>query len=94
MQLRRRTKKRRLVDAVGTYLKFKAISKSAKAARKGLKGLAAYKVTKSAAKRAPTPVKALPVVAGVGAAGAVVARKRRQAGDAPAETAPKTPVPA
>ena len=45
MRLRRQTKKRnRALDAVGTYLKFKA----------------------------------LPVVAGVGAAGAVAVRKRRQ----------------
>ena len=83
MQLRRRSKKRRLVDAVGAYLKLKAISKAAKGARKGVKGLAAYKATKSVAKRAPTPVKALPVVAGVGAAGAVVAAKRRHHDDAP-----------
>ncbi len=89
MQLRRRTtKKRRLVDAVGTYLKVKAVRKAARAAGKGVKGLAAYKTTKSVAKRTPTPVKALPVVAGVGAAGAVVARKRRHAGDdAPTGTA-------
>ena len=57
MRLRRQTKKRRVVDAVGTYLKFKTIAKLVK--------------------RAPTPVKALPVVAGVGAAGALAARKRR-----------------
>ena len=90
MQLRRRTtKKRRLVDAVGTYLKVKAVRKGARAAGKGVKGLAAYKATKSVAKRAPAPVKALPVVAGVGAAGAVVARKRRHAGDgAPNGTSP------
>ena len=62
MQLRRRSKKRRALDAVGTYLKFKAISKAAKGARKSLKGYAAYKTTKSVAKRAPKPVKALPVV--------------------------------
>ena len=79
MELRRtHSKKRRLTGAIGTYLKFKAISKFAKGARKGVKGLAAYKTTKSVAKRAPTPVKALPVVATVGVAGAVAARKRRQ----------------
>jgi hypothetical protein len=61
MRVRRKSKKRRALDAVGTYLKFKAISKLVK--------------------RAPTPVKALPLVAGVGAAGAVAARKRR--GSAP-----------
>jgi hypothetical protein len=58
MRLRRKSKKRRALDAVGTYLKFKAIAK--------------------VAKRAPTAAKALPLVAGVGAAGAVAARKRRQ----------------
>jgi hypothetical protein len=64
MRLRRQTKKRRAVDAIGTYLKFKAISK--------LVG------------RAPTAVKALPVVAGVGAAGALAARKRRSSQPTPA----------
>ena len=54
MELRRtHSKKRRLTGAIGTYLKFKAISKFAKGARKGVKGLAAYKTTKSVAKRAP-----------------------------------------
>jgi hypothetical protein len=57
MRLRRKSKKRRLADAIGTYLKFKAISKLVR--------------------RAPKVAKALPVVAGVGAAGAVAARKRR-----------------
>ena len=98
MQLRRRTtKKRRLVDAVGTYLKFKAVKKAVKTAGKGVKGLTAYKATKSVAKRAPAPVKALPVVAGVGAAGAaaVVVRKRRRADEAPADVTPvnNEPVP-
>ena len=64
MRLRRKSKKRRAVEAIGTYLKFKAISKLVK--------------------RAPTPVKALPVVAGVGAAGAVAARKRRSSTPTPA----------
>ena len=78
MRIRHRSKKRRALDAVGTYLKFKAISKAMKGARKSVKGFAAYKATKGVAKKAPAPVKALPVVAGVGAAGAVAARKRRQ----------------
>jgi hypothetical protein len=78
MRIRHRSKKRRALDAVGTYLKFKAISKAMKGAGKTVKGLAAYKATKGVAKKAPTPVKALPVVAGVGAAGAVAAHKRRQ----------------
>jgi hypothetical protein len=81
MRIRTRSKKRRAMDAVGTYLKFKAISKAAKGATKAIKGMAAYKATKGAAKKAPKPVKALPVVAGVGVAGAVAARKRRQQDD-------------
>ena len=64
MNLRRKSKRRRALEAVGTYLKFKAISKLVK--------------------RAPTPVKALPVVATVGAAGAVAARKRRSSEPSPA----------
>ena len=74
MRIRHKSKKSRAAEALGTYLKFKAISQGVKVARKGIAGFAAYK----AAKKAPTAVKALPVVAGVGAAGAVVARKRRQ----------------
>jgi len=65
MRLRRQSKKNRALDAIGTYLKFKAMAKAAKGVRKGVAG-------------APTAVKALPVVAGVGAAGAAAARKRRQ----------------
>jgi hypothetical protein len=84
MRIRHRSKKRRAVDAVGTYLKFKAISKLAKGAGKTVKGMAAYKATKGAAKKAPAPVKALPVVAGVGVAGAVAARKRRHHEPTPA----------
>lgn len=80
MQLRRRSKKRRLADAAGAYLQVKAIRKGAGAARKGVTGLAAYQ----AVRRAPKAVMALPVVAGVGAAGAVVARKRRHGDPAPA----------
>ncbi len=77
MRLRRKGKKQRLAEAVGTYLKFKAIAKFAKGARKTITGLAAYKTAKGAVSQAPAPVKALPVVAGVGVAGAVAARKRR-----------------
>jgi hypothetical protein len=90
MRIRNRSKKRRALDAVGTYLKFKAISRAMKGARKTMKGLAAYKATKGVAKRAPKPVKALPVVAGVGVAGAVAARKRRQQEETPADAG--TPV--
>jgi hypothetical protein len=65
MRLRRRSKKSRALGAIGDYLKFKAIAKAVKGVRKGVAD-------------APKPVKALPVVAGVGAASAVAARKRRQ----------------
>jgi hypothetical protein len=80
MRIRNRSKKRRAIDAIGAYLKFKTISKAAKGAGKTIKGFAAYK----AAKKAPKPVKALPVVAGVGVAGAVAAKKRRQQEETPA----------
>jgi hypothetical protein len=65
MRLRRKSRKRRLADTAAKFVKN---------ARKTITGLAAYKVVR----KAPAPVKALPVVAGVGAAGAVAARKRRQ----------------
>jgi hypothetical protein len=84
MRIRHRSKQRRALDAVASYLKFKAISKAAKGAGKSIKGLAAYKATKGVAKNAPAPVKALPVVASVGAAGAVAARKRRRREATPA----------
>jgi len=88
MRLRRnRSRTSRLTSALATYLKFKAMAKAFKAVRKSAKGLAAYKATKTVAKKAPTPVKALPVVAGVGAAGAagaVAARRKRQQQKEPA----------
>jgi hypothetical protein len=78
MRLRRRSsRKSQVVSAVATYLKIKAMTKAFKTARKGVKGLAAYKATKAVAGKAPAPVKALPVVAGVGAAGAMAARRKR-----------------
>jgi hypothetical protein len=75
MNFQRKSKKRRVTDLVATYLKFKAIAKTGKAAHKTLKATGAYK----AVKNAPKGVKALPVVAGVGAAGAAgaVALRRR-----------------
>jgi hypothetical protein len=84
MRLRRRSKKSRIAGAVVSYLKLKAMAKAMKAARKSVKGLAAYKATKTVAKKAPAPVKALPVVAGVGAAGAVAARRKRASAKEPA----------
>jgi hypothetical protein len=87
MRMRHRSKKRRAVDAVGTYLKFKAIRKATKGAAKALQGTALYRATRGATKKAPKPVKALPVVASVGVAGAVGARKRRQHDETPAGAA-------
>ena len=88
--MRRRSKKRRALGAVGTYLKFKAIRKAAKGVTKAVKGMAAYKATRGAARKAPKPVKALPVVAGVGVAGAVAARKRRHHDGEPESAAATT----
>jgi hypothetical protein len=56
--------------------------RAADAARSYLKFDAIRRTAKRATK-APTPVKALPVVAGVGVAGAVAARKRRQQDETP-----------
>jgi hypothetical protein len=64
MRLRRQSKKRRAVHALGEYLKVKTIAK--------------------AVRKAPPAVKALPVVATVGAAGAVAASKRRHSEATPA----------
>jgi hypothetical protein len=91
MRIRTRSKKRRAIDAIGAYLKFKAIAKATKGARKTIKGLAAYKATKSAAERAPKPVKALPVVAGVGVAGAVAVGKRPRHEETPEPAATAAP---
>jgi hypothetical protein len=60
-----------------------AIRKTADDAAKKVKSSDAYKATSNAAKKAPAPVKALPVVAGVGVAGAVAARKRRHHEETP-----------
>ena len=62
---------------LGTYVKFKAASKAAKAARKAAKGTAAYQV----AKRTPI-VKRLPIVAGAGVA-AFIATRAVRGGDGP-----------
>jgi hypothetical protein len=73
---RRKSRKARAADVLGTYLKFKAASKAAKGARKAAKGTAAYQV----AKRTPL-VKRVPLIlAGTGAA-VFVALKARGGGD-------------
>jgi hypothetical protein len=79
---RRKSRTARAVDLLGTYLKFKAASKAAKAARKAAKGTAAYQV----AKRTPI-VKRLPIVAGAGVAAFVAARVLRGGDDHRSATA-------
>jgi hypothetical protein len=73
---RRKSPTARAVDLLGTYVKFKAASKAAKAARKAAKGTAAYQM----AKRTPI-VKRLPIVAGAGVAAFVAARARARGHD-------------
>ena len=68
MRFRQKSKKRKIADS---------ITKFAKGARKTITGWAAFKTAKGAVSDAPAPVKALPVVAGVGVAGAIAAKKRR-----------------
>ena len=76
---RRKSRKSRAAELLGTYLKLKAASKAAKGARKAAKGIAAYQV----AKRTPL-IRRLPLVlAGAGAA-VFVAIKARGGGDQPA----------
>jgi hypothetical protein len=77
MTLRRRKSRRsRIADVLGTYLKFKAAKKVAKGAGKAAKGTAAYKV----AKKTPV-VRRIPIVAGAGVAAIVAAKKLRGGGD-------------
>jgi hypothetical protein len=60
MNLRRRkSKPQQAADLVGSYVKLKAVSKTAKGAKKAAKGTAAYQV----AKRTP-PVKRIPIMVG------------------------------
>lgn len=73
MTLRRRKSKRaRAADALGSYLKLKTAGKAAKGARKAAKGTAAYQV----AKRTPL-VRRLPLIAGAGVAAFFAARALR-----------------
>jgi hypothetical protein len=73
---RKKTKKSQVVDLLETYLKLKAAQKAAKGAGKAAKGTAVYKV----AKKKPV-VRFIPLVAGVGVAAAVAAKKLRGGGD-------------
>ena len=73
---RRKSRTSRAVDLLGTYLKFKAASKAAKAARKAAEGTAAYQV----AKRTPV-TKRLPLVAAAGIAAFIATRVLRSSHD-------------
>jgi IS4 transposase len=76
MRLRRRkSRTTQVADVLTAYLKPKAASKAAKGARKAAKGNAVYQV----AKRTPV-VRSVPIVAGMGVAAAVAARKLRGSG--------------
>jgi hypothetical protein len=81
MSLRRQKSKPQMVgDLLASYLKLKAVSKSAKGAKKAAKGTAAYKV----AKRTPV-VKRIPIVLGAGLAAFAAAKLLGGGGD---DTAP------
>jgi hypothetical protein len=56
---RRKSRAQQVADAVGSYLKLKAVAKTAKGVKKAAKGTAAYQV----AKRTPV-VRRLPIIAG------------------------------
>jgi hypothetical protein len=74
---RRKSKKARAADLVGSYLKLQAAGKAAKGAKKAAKGTAAYQV----AKRTPL-VRRIPViVAGAGVAVFAAAKLLRGGGD-------------
>jgi hypothetical protein len=72
---RRKSRKARAADLLGSYLKLKAAGKAAKGARKAAKGTAAYQV----AKRKPR-LASLPLIAGAGVA-AFFAAKALRGGD-------------
>src|SRR3954465_10050961 len=69
MALRRqKSRKQQVAELAADYLKVKAVTKTAKGAKKAAKGTAVYKV----AKKTPV-VKRLPVIAGAAAAAAAAA---------------------
>jgi len=74
MRLRRKSKKSQAAELLETYLKFKAVQKTAKGAGKAAKGTAAYKV----AKKTPV-VRTVPAVL-VAAVAAVLATKKLRSG--------------
>jgi hypothetical protein len=76
---RKKSRKSRAADLLGTYLKFKAAGKAAKGAKKAAKGTAAYQ----AAKRTPI-IKRVPLIVAGAAAALFVAAKARGGRDQPA----------
>lgn len=76
---RKKSRKSRAADFLGTYLKFKAAGKAAKGAKKAAKGTAAYQ----AAKRTPI-IKRVPLIVAGAAAAVFVAAKARGGRDQPA----------
>ena len=77
---RRKSKKAKAADVVGSYLKLKAAGKAAKGAKKAAKGTAAYQV----AKRTPL-VRRIPVIAaGAGVAAFAAAKLLRSGNDSQA----------
>jgi hypothetical protein len=77
---RRKSRKAKAADLLGTYLKFKAAGKAAKGAKKAAKGAAVYQVAKK------TPMKKVPLIAaGAGAAVFVAAKALRRGGGEPAQ---------
>jgi hypothetical protein len=77
MNLRRRkSKKAKAADAVGSYLKLRAAGKAAKGAKKAAKGTAAYQV----AKRTPL-VRRIPLIAAGAGVLAFAAAKLLRSGD-------------
>jgi hypothetical protein len=73
---RRKSKKAKAADAVGSYLKLKTAGKAAKGAKKAAKGTAAYQV----AKRTPL-VRRIPVIAAGAGVVALVAAKLLRSND-------------
>jgi hypothetical protein len=72
---RRKSKKAKAADLVGSYVKLQAAGKAAKGAKKAAKGTAAYQV----AKRTPL-VRRIPVIAAGAAVAAFVAAKLLRGG--------------
>ena len=73
---RRKSKKAKAADVVGSYLKLKAAGKAAKGAKKAAKGTAAYQV----AKRTPL-VRRIPIIAAGAGVVAFAAAKLLRGGD-------------